>query len=364
MAEPLKNLYNEQFLREFATYIQAAYPAFSTNSFVAEVIDDKWESLALKERMRKITVSLGNHLPEQYTEAIKILLVVNESCYGFPYIILPDFVEVYGQHIADWECSIHALEQFTSHSTAEYAIRPFIIRDPQKMMKQMLIWAAHSNEHVRRLASEGCRPRLPWGQAIQAFKKDPAPVVEILEQLKNDSSLYVRKSVANNLNDIAKDHPAIVVEIAQRWLGHSQYTDWIVRHGCRTLIRNANPEVLNLFGYTNNNEVIEFAELVVDKASLSIGDECELTYQLSVRQGDAVRIRVEYGIDFVKSSGKLSTKKFLLSDKTVEGGTMLRASRTHRWSDLTTRRHYPGKHRVALYVNGVEVAETQILLSE
>ncbi|MCR8657667.1 DNA alkylation repair protein [Paenibacillus endoradicis] len=365
MAEPLKNMYNEPFLRQFGGIIQAAYSRFSIDDFVENVLVEEWEGLALKQRIRKISLSLGTCLPGKYAEAINILLVVNESCSGFPYLILPDFVEVYGQEVEDWELSVLALEKFTSHSSAEFAVRPFIIRDPEKMMKQMLQWSNSLDEHVRRLASEGCRPRLPWGQALVMFKKDPTPVLEILEQLKSDPSLYVRKSVANNLNDIAKDHPQLVIGIARRWFGQNRDTDWIVRHACRTLIRKADPEVLALFGYAESSDdcaIIENAELAIDQATLSIGGECVLEYKLLVREGDPVRIRIEYGIDFVKSSGKVSRKKFLLSDKTVVGGTQLQANRTHRWSDLTTRRHYPGKHRIVLLVNGLEVAATEILL--
>jgi len=363
MAEPLKNMYNEQFLREFGAIVQAAYSSFNINGFVNASLKENWEALSLMERMRKITITLHSYLPDSYNEAIQILLDVNESCYGFPYLILPDFVEVYGQQPSDWDCSIQALEQFTSHSTAEFAVRPFILRNPVRMMEQMLKWSKSSNEHVRRLASEGCRPRLPWGKALHIFKKDPFPIIKVLEQLKTDESLYVRKSVANNLNDIAKDHPQLVIQLAKSWIGHSHYTDWIVRYGCRTLIRQAHPEILALFGYAmhdTESNMIEYAELTVNKSILAIGEESELTYKIAIRPGEPVRIRVEYCIDFVKSSGKISSKKFLLSDKTVAGGALLVASRTHRWSDLTTRRHYPGKHRIALVVNGVEVAETDV----
>lgn len=365
MAEPLKNMYNEQFLQQFGETVRNAYAPFPMDTFIHSVLDNEWEGLELKGRIRKITTSLGVCLPEKYAEAIHILLVVNESCSGFPYLILPDFVEVYGQEAADWDLSMLALEKFTVHSTSEYAVRPFIIRESERMMKQMLQWAGSDNEHVRRLASEGCRPRLPWGQALVLFKKDASPILPILEQLKEDPSLYVRKSVANNLNDIAKDHPQFIIELARRWLGENHYTDWIVRHGCRTLIRNANREVLALFGYTEMNDdgtIIDHAEFGVDHAIVPIGGACVLHYNLHIRDGYAVRIRVEYGIDFVKSGGKLSRKKFLLSDKSVAGGTQLQGSRTHRWSDLTTRRHYPGLHRIVLLVNGQEVAATELLL--
>ncbi|CAK4870495.1 unnamed protein product [Aphanomyces euteiches] len=233
-------------------------------------------------------------------------------------------------------------------------------------MRQMTAWAEHPNEHVRRLASEGCRPRLPWGQAITPFKRDPAPLLPVLELLKADSSLYVRKSVANNLNDIAKDHPAVVLETARRWSGISPHTDWIIRHACRTLIRKADPEVLALFGYAESGEeqaLHTYASLTVDAADLLIGGACELRYELHIREGAPVRIRIEYGIDFVKARGQTSRKLFLLSDKTVPGGSQLSGTRTHRWADLTTRRHYPGEHRISLTLNGVEAAHAVINLN-
>lgn len=367
MAEPLKNIYNEAFLEQFAQKINESFPLFPSDKFTSSVLDDQWEELALKARMRKITYSLGRFLPEAYEEAIQILLHVNKFCVGFPYLILPDFVEVYGQDEEHWDLSMEALEQFTAHSSAEFAVRPFIIKHPKRMMKQMKLWSQNPNEHVRRLASEGCRPRLPWGQALVLFKNDPTPIIEVLELLQADPSLYVRKSVANNLNDIAKDHPELVVAIAKRWLGKDPLTDWIVRHGCRTLIRKAVPEVLSLFGYADNTAqtvLIEEAQLAVQPSTVFIGGECQLQYKLHIRQGDPVRLRIEYGIDFVKASGKVSRKKFLLSDKTVEGGSVLEGVRTHRWSDLTTRRHYPGLHHILLIVNGEEAASAEMMLEQ
>lgn len=367
MAEPLKAIYNEAFLHSFGEKVRSAYPLFDTERFIADAMAEPWETLELKARMRRITITLGECLPEDYEEALGVLDAIYKDCTGFPYLIFPDFVEVYGQAPEHWELSMGALERYTTTSSAEFAVRPFLLRDPQRMMARMLVWTGHDSEHVRRLASEGCRPRLPWGQALPMFKRDATPVLPVLERLKADSSLYVRKSVANNLNDIAKDHPALVVEIAARWKGRNPDTDWIVRHACRSLIRKADPEVMALFGYAESEAsapLVIGASLTVHPAALSIGDHCEMNYELRVREGEAARVRLEYGIDFVKASGKTSRKLFLLSDKTVDGGSRLAGTRTHRWADLTTRRHYPGEHRIALLVNGREVADTTLLLEE
>jgi 3-methyladenine DNA glycosylase AlkC len=358
-------MYNEGFLRSLGSKLHRAFGAFDSEGFVAAAMQEPWEALELKARMRRITETLGTFLPVDYEEALAVLYAIDGECTGFPYLIFPDFVEVYGQGEEHWELSMAALERFTPRSSAEFAVRPFMLRDPQRMMAQMLVWSHHDNEHVRRLASEGSRPRLPWGQALPVFKRDPSPVLPVLEQLKADPSLYVRKSVANNLNDIAKDHPDVVIDIARRWKGVNEHTDWIVRHGCRSLIRRANPEIMALFGYADeaeNNPLVTAASILVDPSVLRIGASCELRYSLEIREGDPVRIRIEYGIDFVKAGGKTSRKLFLLSDKTVPGGARLSAARTHRWADLTTRRHYPGEHRIVLLVNGREAASVMLYL--
>lgn len=203
MAE-LKAVYNEEFLRGFGARVHSAHAAFDTDKFVRDVMDGTWEELELKARMRRISETLGAHLPARYEEALEVLFTIDEHCAGFPYLFFPDFVEVFGQAPEHWDLSMKALERFTSKSSAEFAVRPFLLRDPVRMMVQMNAWAQHPDEHVRRLASEGSRPRLPWGQALPMFKKDPAPVLPVLELLKQDPSLYVRKSVANNLNDIGR----------------------------------------------------------------------------------------------------------------------------------------------------------------
>ncbi|ARU60762.1 hypothetical protein CBW65_06405 [Tumebacillus avium] len=363
MAE-LKAVYHEEFLRGFGEKVRAVYGAFDVDGFVAAVLEAPWETLELKARMRRITERLGQFLPSRYEEALAVLFAVEEGCTGLPYLFFPDFVEVYGQAEEDWELSMQALARFTKLSTAEFAVRPFLLREPERMMAQMTIWAQDENEHLRRLASEGCRPRLPWGQALPMFKRDPAPVLQLLELLKADPSLYVRKSVANNLNDIAKDHPQLVIETARRWLGVHPLTDWIVRRGCRTLVRQADPEVMQLFGYADTAEgdaLVTQASLSAAPATVRIGENCELQYALQIREGEQVKIRVEYGIDFVKKRG-VSRKLFLLSDKTVPGGATLSGVRTHKWADLSTRRHYPGEHRIVLLVNGQEAAAAAVML--
>lgn len=364
MAEALKDMYSKEFLDNFAERVYSAYNDFDKKAFIDTVMDESWDELKLKERIRKITKSLGTYLPEKYEDALEVLFAIDESCVGFPYLFFPDFVEVYGQEDKNWELSMKAMERFTAKSSAEFAVRPFLISDPKRMIVQMLEWSKSNNEHVRRLASEGCRPRLPWGQALPMFKADPTPVISVLEQIKEDPSIYVRKSVANNLNDISKDNPSVLLAIINRWQGISDNTEWILRRASRTLIRKAQPEVMKLFGYEEitENSIIKNASLSVDSTELKIGDSCSFNYKLSIREGEPVYIQIEYGIDFVKARGNTSRKLFLISDKTVGGGEIIKGTKVHRWKDLTTRRHYPGDHKIVLLVNGYEVAYTIVKL--
>jgi 3-methyladenine DNA glycosylase AlkC len=154
---------------------------------------------------------------------------------GLVYIFLPDYIEQYG--LEDFESSVKAIENVTRFVSCEFAVRPFILKYGGTMMKKMRTWSLHKSYHVRRLSSEGSRPRLPWAISIPELKKDPSPILPILENLKNDPSEWVRRSVANNLNDIAKDHPGLVIELARKWKGISRETDAIIKHGSRTLLK-------------------------------------------------------------------------------------------------------------------------------
>lgn len=170
MPELLKNRYNYESLHDLALRVKAVYPSFREEDFVKAVINETWEALELKARMRQISVNLGRYLPDDYEQAIGILNKVvegyPEGYNDFAFMYFPDFVEVYGQEECYWDLSMAALERFTALSSSEFAVRPFIIKHEERMMRQMAVWAGHGNEHVRRLSSEGCRPQLPWGQAL------------------------------------------------------------------------------------------------------------------------------------------------------------------------------------------------------
>ena len=352
--EPLKNILNRESLRNSALVIQSVYSSFEVDEFVNSILDETWDNLELKARGRQVTLNLGKYLPSDYGDALAILEKVAAG-YSTGLFVLgfsfPDFVEVYGQDECNWDISIRALEVFTILWSSEMAVRSFIHNHEERMMEQMLAWSKHENEHIRRLASEGCRPALPWAIALPKFKKDPAPVLPILTQLKADPSAYVRKSVANNLNDISKTRPDIVIQIAAEWHGENKHTNWIVKHGCRTLLKKGNIDILALFGL-NDNTNIAVEDFALSTKSISIGDKLDFSFTISTKK--TTKARLEYGIDYVKSNGKRSRKIFKISEVSLKENESKLYAKSHSFADLSTRKHYPGSHSIALIVNGIE----------
>ena len=351
MAEPFKNMFNSKSVGEFATAIKSVYNSFKKEEFLKSIFDETWDSLELKARGRKICMSLGEYLPKNYSDALDVIDKVVSAYKGICLFSFTDYVEVYGQNDSDLELSISALGRYTQYSSSEFAVRPFIIKHQKRMMDQMYAWSKDENEHIRRLSSEGCRPQLPWGQVLTEFKKDPSPILPILEQLKTDSSLYVRKSVANNLNDISKTHPDIVIKIANEWHGKNEHTDWILKHGLRTLLKKGNRDALALFGY-DDVESVKMDGFALDRKVTQIGGDIVFSFTVSVKE--ATKTRLEYAIDYVKSNGKRSRKIFQISEIPLKKDETRQYTKKHSFMDLTTRRHYPGKHSITLIVNGID----------
>lgn len=363
MAEPLKNMYDEAFMRGFGERAVRAWPSFDTERFVSLVLADGWDALALKGRIRRISHSLGAVLPDDYGRALDILEGMAGDCRGFPYLFFPDFVEVFG--LGHWERSVRALALFTPSSSSEFAVRPFIKRDPERMMAQMLAWSRDPDEHVRRLASEGCRPRLPWADALPDFKRDPAPILPILDTLKADSSEYVRRSVANNLNDISKDHPDLVMELAARWHGTNPQTDALLRHACRSLIRRrADEDAMRLFGLLPaHGAVVRTWEVSPDEAAIGESVQVKYAVAMPLPAGESRKLRLELAVTYPRGGeGRSHRKLFRLAERAIQDGEAIEGTRRLSFKDLSTRRHYPGTHTLALIVNGKETASVDVAL--
>ncbi|MBN2981050.1 DNA alkylation repair protein [Cohnella algarum] len=358
MGELLKDIYDLHFFDGLIHGLKNEYPAFDGHRFMTGVLSGDWDSLALKQRMRRITEGLVQGLPASYEEALAVLAAVAPHFNGFAYMIFPDFVEARG--LDDPDLSIPALERFTPYSSSEFAVRPFIIRYPDRMLKQLELWAQHENEHVRRLASEGCRPRLPWAMSLPPFKRDPVPVLRILEHLKEDSSLYVRRSVANNLNDISKDNPDIVLQLAKEWRGKHPHTDWILKHGCRTLLKKCDADALELFGFIGT-DAVAVKDFALEPRTVRIGEEVTMSFCVQNESDKPQKLRVEYKVDFLKSRGTYSSKLFKISEKLYRPGETA-VSVSHSFKPMTTRTHYPGEHFISVIVNGKALANQSMLL--
>ena len=359
MAEPLKNLYTRELVESLATVLKRRYGGFDQTGFINHVLDHEWQQRELKDRMGHISASLNAYLPMSYAQAVRILMQVAPGLSGFQYMFFPGFVESYGlDHFDD---SMIALECFTRHSSSEFAVRPFIKTYGPQMMQQMYTWSKSDNHHVRRLASEGCRPRLPWAMALPAFKQDPSPVLPILNNLKNDESEYVRRSVANNLNDISKDNPRMVLSLGREWLGQSPETDWIVKHACRSLLKQGEPEALELFGFGKPDHV-RLANFKVQK-DVRVGERLEFSFTLESSRRILGKQRIEYGIDFLKKNGSLSRKVFSISESDIQAKDKA-VAKSHSFRNITTRRYYPGEHRLCIIVNGVEMGRSAFQLMD
>ena len=356
--EPLKYTYNKTFINSLSNAIKQVYPKFDVLLFNNTIFDNNWDNLELKQRMRHITLSLKEQLPVDYKLMVKIILDlikvlkktdVNEQ--GFEWMFLPEFIELYG--LKDFNTSVKAFEICTQFVSCEFAVRPFIVEYPQKMMQQMLLWSKHKNEHVRRLASEGCRPRLPWAMALPLFKNDPKAIMPILEILKNDSSEYVRRSVANNLNDIAKDNPKKVIEIAHKWIGNTLNTDKLVKHASRTLLKEGNQEIMKLFGFGSVKNIKIFG-LIIKSKTIKIGDYLQFDFSLKNIENTSIKIRLEYAIYYQKASGSLSKKVYKISEKEYQNNSITNVNRKQSFKIISTRKFHLGLHQIAIIVNGNE----------
>lgn len=347
----LKDLFNRESVGEVAGAVQAAQPAFDPRAFLAEVFDGRWDSLELKQRMRRVAEVLHRHLPGGYRSQLEILLAaVPHTPAGFPAMAYSDFVEAYGAD--DWDASVPALERFTTLVSAEFAIRPFIASDPERTLARMLEWACDPDPAVRRLASEGCRPRLPWGMRLRALIADPRPVLPILERLRDDPDEAVRRSVANNLNDIAKDHPELVVETLRVWNETpSEHTPGLLRHALRTLLKKGDPEAMELLGFPRHPRV-EVEALLVEPGRVPIGGSARLSFTLVSTGARPQQLMVDYLIHFVKANGSTSPKVFKLTTLELGPGERIELGRKLSFVQMSTRTHYPGPHRLEVQVNG------------
>ena len=359
MAEPLKLMYSNEYINNLGNEIYTQHSSFNKKAFVKDVLNHSWPQLELKQRMYHIVHCVHKHLPLGYAQQIEVLIKVAPHFSGFTAMLFPEFVAQYGLH--DLPTSIKALEWFTQFSSSEFAVRPFMIKYEKQLLKQHAKWATHKNEHVRRLASEGIRPRLPWAMALPEFKQYPEKILPVLALLMEDPSEYVRRSVANCLNDISKDHPELLLQMVVRWKNKNKHTDALLKHACRTLLKAGNPKALQLFNVHQHHKY-QVNSVNIHPKQLAIGDTLSFEAEVQSLENEPFNIRLEYKIYFVKANGKTSNKIFQIGTYALKPNQKIAINRKHKLADLTTRKHYPGEHGFCLVINGKEEKVMPFLL--
>ncbi|MDH5393246.1 MAG: DNA alkylation repair protein [Gammaproteobacteria bacterium] len=350
MAESLKDKYlNADFFLQLSRDLKAAYPALNQKQFYQQCITPL-DSLQLKQCITHTTLTVGRHLPDNYKKSIHVLydfsrLIDNK----FGYIFLSEFVSTFGRQ--DYKTSIKALRDFTQYSSSEFAIREFLQLDFDTTIRHMLEWAEHDNEHIRRLASEGCRPRLPWANKLPQIIEQPQLSWPILEKLKQDPATYVQKSVANHINDISKDNADWLIKKLQHWNTDTPVTQWIIKHGCRTLIKQGHETTLSLLGFAKPD--IEFNSFSLSTNNIEIGEAFEFCFSVMNQSIKKQKLNIDYRIHFMKKNGTLQPKTFKLKLLLLPPSAAITVCKKHAFKIMTTRKLYPGNHRLEILINGI-----------
>lgn len=318
------------------------------------------EDLELTPRAMHIAEAMHRALPDDFAEASRIL----EASLGpelgegdgwgmeplryFPHMY---FVARYG--IEHFEDSMRFQYELTKRSTAEGSIRAFLEAYPERTYERLMEWVSDPNMHVRRLVSEGTRPRLPWASRLRTFQADPAPVIRLLELLKDDPERYVQRSVANNLNDIAKDHPDIAVEVCRRWsVDATPDRRWIVRHALRSLVKGSHPGALDVMGYASA-PLLTVADVEFTPPVVALGGKLRFSFDLASDSDKDQRLLVDFAVHFVKADGSRRPKVFKLRELVLAAGGKTRLEGSVSFVEMTTRKHRPGLHRIDVLANGV-----------
>ena len=354
------HLFNKTRIEQLAGEIHRAYPSFQKNEFVREVIA-KFPGLELKARITWIAACLKKYLPGDYHEAIRVILralpppnnpELSDDDFGdFIYAPYGEFIARYGCTKENLSLSLDALYELTMRFSAEDAIRYFINAFPAETIKKLLVWSKDSHYHVRRLSSEGTRPKLPWSQKINIPATAPMP---ILDNLFSDPTRYVVRSVANHINDISKVDPDLVIGKLVEWKRSGKQTakemDYIIRHSLRTLIKSGNPKAMKLLGVSHKVDV----KLSNFKLPAKVKMNTALEFSFTIQSQEKASIIVDYILFFQNKSGKLNNKKvFKLKKLSLTKGESINLSKRHMLREqMTTRKLFRGKHEIEVQING------------
>lgn len=365
MAEALKEtLFTREMVDRLASAVAGETDGFDPAVFTAAVFDDAWSGRELKARLRHITVTLHGHVELQYDDAIGVLrrALPGMNNAGFVSMVPSDYVAVYG--VDDWQTSIPALEEFTTVISAEFAVRPFLNEYGARMIEQMVKWAEHEESAVRRLASEGSRPRLPWAERVPALIDDPSPIIPILDALVDDEDEVVRRSVANSLNDISKDHPDLAVEVAERWVAAmGDERSRTVRHALRTLVKKGYPAAMAVLGF-QSEPAVQVEGIEVEPTAVPIGGSCRFSFVVRSTAETGQPLEIDFVVAYARPTGKTVEKVFKGRTVDLAARDSISIRRKVSFAHMSTRTIHPGIHLVTPQVNGKRFDPVRVSVEE
>lgn len=347
----LKDHIDLQLVDALAAELRAAWPDLPVAAFTQQATDGLLD-LELKGRVAHVARAMQAVLPRQPAGVVAVLDAALASPTFTGWMVWPsaELLGLLGPTAP--EVVLPAMARLTHRSSCEFAIRPCIVQHAQLTFGFLRRWVDDPDEHVRRLVSEGTRPRLPWGTRLRDLQHDPRPTIALLDRLRDDPSEYVRRSVANHLGDIVKDHPDLAVATAQRWQAEGgQHVDGVLRHGLRTLIKAGDPAALALVGYASDVPV-RLLRVATDPAQLAIGGRTRLEVELVADGSTPVPVVVEYLVHYLGVRGPRKAKAYRLAERVLEPGEVCRLARQQRFDHASIRTLHPGDHLIEVQVNG------------
>jgi 3-methyladenine DNA glycosylase AlkC len=364
VGEPLKTFFSRSLIRRLAADIEGVHPEFPARAFIQTACQGL-EALELLDRGRHIASALAKHLPRSYPDAIDVLLRSlgreheSDELIGAgmaPFLYLPHTIFVALHGLEHFELSIRAQYELTKRFSAESSIRPFIARYPERTVEQLRAWTRDENAHVRRLVSEGTRLRLPWAPRVSWLDQNPERILGLLELLKDDPAALVRRSVANNLNDLGKVHPALLIRTCAAWLrGASAERRELVEHALRSAVKRGSPEALRLLGF-GEAAAVALEHVRIAPRRVPIGGRVSIAFALRSRSRAPQDLLVDLAVHFVKATGRTSRKVFKLKRIHLPARGRIELSTDVSLAVHTTRKPQPGRHAVDVIVNGATLA--------
>lgn len=369
MGTLMKNGLDEAAVRRIAANLARNGQQFDADAFLASALPSL-QDLELKSRVLHVARALHQGLPKPFTKAAEVLRRAAKSwdrgpenaLAGFAAWPVIDYVGLFG--LEDFEIAMQCLKELTHLFSAEFAIRPFIEADWGRALAILHTWVKDPDAHVRRLVSEGTRPRLPWSSQLAELRDDPSHALPLLTALRDDESLYVRRSVANHLNDIGKDHPDFLVELLGEWSPRAgRERNWVIRHAARTLLKQGKKEALSLLGFDPNAKV-SCGPPRLEPAAVTIGDSIEFRCTIASESDTPLEVMVDYVVNYMKADGTRRPKVFKLKKTTLAPRARIDVFKRHRMAQTSTRKLYTGEHELWLQVNGRAFPKSCFTLGE